>query len=324
MKTFSQLVEELFLQEAAMIAGGPKAASHVSKYLKPEQTKSLSYTMAKDSGGASKGEQVKIKKVVHDPSSDKYHAHITHSSGSGVVPINHIMKPKGVGRAGMSSEEQEDTAITHLHSQITDAVNSSGGSHIKVKHSGKTYNVAGARKVVSGDFKGRKPKADIILHDEHNKPQIFLSHKASAKATGAQNYEGLSGHTEHKQVQDFIGTVKALGVGRGDSYVRKFRPISKASKDLHKSVMFGSSHDSKTYGVHNVHSIEHGPVSLTSHKTHYTVGSDKSIKNDSSFKHEDHPLEMTARFLADRNDHGIPNARIGIAKKGSRPSSVNV
>jgi hypothetical protein len=324
MKTFSQLVEELFLREAAMIASGPKAASHVSKYLKPEQTKSLSYTMAKDSGGASKGEQVKIKKIVHDPSSDKYHAHITHSSGSGVVPLNHIMKPEGVGRAGKSAEGQEDTAVTHLHSQITDAVNSSGGSHIKVKHLGKTYNVAGARKVVSGDFKGRKPKADIILHDEHNKPQIFLSHKASAKPTGAQNYEGLSGHTEHKQVQDFISTVKALGVGRGDSYVRKFRPISKASKDLHKSVMFGSSHDSKTHGVHNVHSIEHGTVSLTSHKTHYTIGSDKSINNDSSFKHEDHPLEMTARFLADRNDHGIPNARIGIAKKGSRPSSVSI
>jgi hypothetical protein len=324
MKTFSQLVEELFLREAAMIAGGSKAASHVSKYLKPEQTKSLSYTMAKDSGGASKGEQVRVKKVVHDPSSDKYHAHITHSSGSGVVPLNHIMKPEGVGRAGKSAEGQEDTAVTHLHSQITDAVNSSGGSHIKVKHLGKTYNVAGARKVVSGDFKGRKPKADIILHDEHNKPQVYLSHKASAKATGAQNYEGLSGHTEHKQVQDFLGIVKALGVGKGDSYVRKFRPISKASKDLHKSVMFGSSHDSKTHGVHNVHSIEHGPVSLTSHKTHYTIGSDKSINNDSSFKHEDHPLEMTARFMTDRKDHGISNARIGIAKKGSRPSSVNI
>lgn len=313
-----------FIIEAAMTASGSTGASHVSKYLKPEQTKKLSYTMAKDSGGASKGELVKVKKVTHDSESDKYHAHISHSGGSGVVPISHLMKPEGVGRAGKSAEGQEDKAVTHLHSQITNAVSSSGGSHIKVKHMGKTYNVAGARKVVSGDFKGRKPKADIILHDEHNKPQIFLSHKASAKATGAQNYEGLSGHTEHKQVQDFLGTVKEMGVSKGDSYVRKFRPISKASKDLHKSVMFGSSHDSETHGVHNIHSIEHGPISLMSHKTHHTIVSDKSIKNDSSFKHSDHPLELTARFATDRKDHGIQNARVGIAKQGSRPSSVNI
>lgn len=319
MKSFSS-----FIVEAAMTAGGATAAAHLSKYLKPDQTKKLTYAMAKDSGGASKGELVKVKKVVHDPDTDKYHAHITHSNGSGVVPLNHLMKPEGVGRAGKSSEEQEDAAVTHLHSQITNAVASSGGSHIKINHMGKTYKIAGARKVVSSDFKGRKPKADIILHDEKNKQQIFLSHKASAKATGAQNYEGLSGHTEHKQVQDFLNTVKEKGVKQGNSYVRKFKPTSEASKSLHKSVMFGSDHDSETHGVHNVHSIEHGPISLSSHKSHFSITSDKSIANDSSFKHSDHPLELTARFATGRKDHGIPNARIGIAKKGSRPSSVGV
>jgi hypothetical protein len=234
------------------------------------------------------------------------------------------MKPEGVGRAGKSSEGQEDAAVSHLHSQITHAVASSGGSHVKINHMGKTYKIAGARKVVSSDFKGRKPKADIILHDENNKPQIFLSHKASAKASGAQNYEGLSGHTEHKQVQNFLSTIKEKGVKQGNSYVRSFKPVSAASKSLHKSVMFGSSHDSDTHGVHNVHSIEHGPVSLSPNKSHFSITSDKSIKNDSSFKHSDHPLELTARFATDRKDHGIPNARIGIAKKGSRPSSESV
>jgi len=330
MKTFSQYITEdtVVLSEAAMTASGAKAEDHLSKYLKPEQLKTLKYTMAKHSGGAKEGEEVKIKKIVATPTmggGTAYHAHITHSKGNAVVPINHIMKPAGVGRAGGNAEEKEDKAVAGLHKQITDAVAANGGKSIKIKHLGKTYNIAGARKVVSDDFSGRKPKGDIILHDENGKSHIFLSHKAGAKATQAQNYEGLSGHGEHPQVSKFIEDLKKAnpkGLTNGQSFVRRFTTTKKADKHLHKAVMFGSDHDSTQRSVHNVHSIAHGDIGISAGpRGVHTLTSDKFIHNDESFNHNEHPVEFTARFMNQRKDNGVANARIGIARVGSRPTS---
>lgn len=311
------------LTEAAMNASGSESVRHVEKYLTGEHIKKLKYAMAKDSGGARKGEQVTVKKVVHNPDDDKMYAHIQHSGGKAVVPINHLMKPS-IGRAGKGSEQKEDAAVDHLHKQIQEAVKANGGKAIHVRHNGKSYYVTGARKVVKGDYSGLKPKADIILHNEGNS-QIFLSHKAGAKATGAQNYEGLSKHEGHEQADSFINDLKSKhpgGFKSGHSYIRKFSTRSELGKKLQRAVMFGQHHDSKEYGVHNVNSIEHGTVSLKRHPSgHYELTSDKSIRNDRTFNHAEHPLEFTARFATGRKDHGIKNARIGIAKAGSRPSS---
>jgi hypothetical protein len=316
------------LKEAAMVASGTEADRHVGKYLQPTQIKSLKYKMAKDSGGARAGEEVTVKKVVSEPlmgGGVRYHAHVKHANGTSVVPINHLMKPEGVGRAGKSSEEKEDTAVSGLHQQIQDALAKSGGKSIKVRHLGKTYNIAGARKVVKGDFSGRKPKGDIILHDENGKPAIFLSHKASAKANGAQNYEGLSDHADNPQVSKFLGDLQAMrkkGLQSRDSFVRKFNTRSARDRALHRSVMFGSQHDSTERGVHNVHSIAHGDVGIAPDRGGaFKLTSDKFINNDDSFDHNHHPVELTARFMTSRNDHDIPNARIGVARVGSRPSS---
>jgi hypothetical protein len=321
------VAEEHLLSEAAMIASGLKGEGHVSKYLQPEQLKSLSYQMAKDSGGAKKGEKVKVRKIASKPNNrgvDTFHAHITHSSGSSVVPINHLMKPEGVRGAGRNAEKEEDAAVSELHNHIQKAMKETGSSHVTVSHMGKKYKIAGARKVVSGDYKGRKPKADIVLHDHEGKPQIFLSHKAGAKPTQAQNYEGLSAHGSQKQVSDFLGAVKKQTKGTlksGQSFVRKFTPRTNTEKKFHKDVMFGSEQSSGTHGVHNVHSIAHGKVTLEKKGGSYSLNSDKMIHNDGSFQHKDHPIEFTARYMTDRKDNGINNARIGIAKVGSRPSS---
>lgn len=324
------VAEEHLLSEAAMTASGLAAERHVSKYLQPDQIKSTSYEMAKDSGGAKKGERVKVKKVVSKPSENggsTFHAHITHSSGSSIIPINHLMKPVGVGRAGKGAEEKEDTAVSELHNHIQNAMKESGSSHITVSHMGNKYKIAGARKVVSGDYKGRKPKADIVLHDHEGKPQIFLSHKAGAKPTQAQNYEGLSAHGSQKQVSDFLGAVKKQTKGTlksGQSFVRKFTPKTNVEKKFHKDVMFGSEQSSGAHGVHSVHSIAHGKITLEKKGGSYSLNSDKMIHNDSSFQHKDHPIEFTARYMTDRKDNGINNARIGIAKVGSRPSSKEI
>jgi hypothetical protein len=234
------------------------------------------------------------------------------------------MKPEGVGRAGKGAEEKEDTAVSSLHSSIQNAMKENNSNHIKITHMGKTFKIAGARKVVSGDFKGRKPKADIILHDENGTPQIFLSHKAGARPTQAQNYEGLSGHTEYSQVSKFLSDIKSKtknSFKSGQSFVRRFVPKTNAEKKLHKDVMFGSEQSSGVHGVHNVHSIAHGNVGIMKKGSKYHLTSDYLIDNDDAFKHNEHPLEFTARYMTDRKDHGIGNARIGIAKAGSRPSS---
>ena len=320
-----------YITEAAMIASGPEAEKHVGKYLQPDQLKNLEYEMAKDSGGAKKGSKVKIKKVVAVPTlggRTTYHAHIQHDGGKAVVPIGHIMKPAGVGRAGSNPEGQEDKAVDDLHTSIQQAVKAGGGKSIKITHMGKTYNVAGARKVVKGDYPaGRKPKGDVILHDENGQAQIFLSHKASAKATGAQNYEGLSSHTEHPQVSQFIddlNTEHPNGLQKGQSFVRTFKTTKKADKALHKSVMFGSDRESSEYNVNNVHSIAHGSMGIApvGKSKKFQLTSDKFINNNDEFKHTDHPVEFTARYADSRKDHGIKNARIGIARVGSRPSSA--
>lgn len=317
------------IAEAAMQASGATADDHVSKYLQPDQLKTLKYKLAKDTGGGKAGEEVQIKKLVPTTTMDgsvKYHAHIKHGNGTAIVPINHIMKPKGVGRAGGNPEKEEDSAVEELHSKIQNSVKDGNGSHITVTHSGKTYKIAGARKVVAGDFAGRKPKGDIILHDHTGKPQIFLSHKASAKATGAQNYEGTSSHSYNGQVGKFASDLKdkfPKGLTNGQSFVRRFTTNTKADKALHRSVMFGSEHDSNERGVHNVHSIAHGKIGIepTGKGGKFQLTSDKFIHNDDTFKHEDHPVEFTARYAARRGDHQIDNARIGIARVGSRPSS---
>jgi len=311
------------LSEAVMIASGAESVRHVEKYLGGEHIKKFKYTMARDSEGAKKGEQVTIRKVVHNADDGKMYAHIQHAKGKSVVPINHLMKPP-IGRAGKSSEGKEDTAVDELHKSIQNAVKENGGKPIKIKHNGKMYNVTGAQKVVKGDYSGLKPKGDIILHHE-GESQIFLSHKAGAKATGAQNYEGLSSHEHHEQVKGFLNDLREKhpgGLKSGHSYVRQFSTRSESGRALQRSVMFGRHHDSEHYGVHNVHSIEHGPVTLKKHPAgHYELVSDKSIRNDSSFDPKQHPLEFTARFATGRKDHSIKNARIGIAKQGSRPSS---
>lgn len=312
---------------AAMVASGAKSEGHVEKYLSKENIKKFKYTMAKDSEGAKKGEEVTVKRVVHNAKDGKKYAHIEHANGRSVVPINHLMKPP-IGRAGKNPEQQENTAADKLHKSIQSAVKENGGKPIKIKQNGKMYSVTGARKVVKGDYeKGRKPKGDIILHNE-GEPQIHISHKAKAEATGAQNYEGLSNHQHNDQVKGFLDDMRKKhprGLKNGHSYVRQFSARSSSGRALQRSVMFGSQHDSKQHGVHNVHSIEHGPITLRKHPAgHYEIVSDKSIRNDSSFDPKEHPLEFTARYAAERKDHGIENARIGIAKQGSRPSSKKV
>jgi hypothetical protein len=334
MKRLNEYIEHTqvtTLHEAAMKASGTEAERHISKYLQPDQLKTLRYKMAKDSGGAKGGEEVEVKKVVAEPlmgGGFRYHAHVQHANGTSVVPINHLMKPEGVGRAGKSAEGKEDMAVAGLHQQIQDAIAKSGGKSIKIKHMGKTHTIAGARKVVSGDFSGRKPKGDIILHDEQGKPAIFLSHKASAKATGAQNYEGLSDHIENPQVAGFLSdlqTARKKGLRSGDTFVRKFNTRSARDKALHRSVMFGSQHDSEERGVHNVHSIAHGAVGIAPTKGGaFNLTSDKFINNDETFDHNDHPVEFTARYMTGRKDHGVQNARIGIARIGSRPTSSKI
>lgn len=330
MKTFLQHLS--MITEAAMTASGAKAEDHISKYLKPEQTKTLQYAMAKDSAGAKAGDMVTVRKVVPGGVNAKgetvYHAHIEHAGGRAVVPLNHLMKPEGVGRAGKGSEDKEDAAVSDLHQQIQDAVTNNGGKPIKVTHMGKTYNITGARKVVSGDFRGRKPKADIILHDEQGKPAIFLSHKAGPKPTDAQNYEGLSSHNDNPHVQRFIQDLQTAhpgGLASGQSYVRTLPTASKRDQLMHRKVMFGSDatlEGSNQYGVHNVHSIEHGKIDLNSGKRGvFTLSSQKSVGNDENFQHKEHPLEFTARYMKDRKDNGVQNARIGIARVGSRPTS---
>lgn len=331
MKKFNEFFTEqtiTYVAEAAMTATGAKAEDHISKYLQPDQIKSLKYKMAKDSGGAAAGEQVQVKKVVATPTmggATRYEAHITHSKGKAVVPLNHLMKPEGVGRAGKGAEEKEDVAVSGLHGQITQAMKEAGAKSIKIKHLGKTYNIAGARKVVAGDFSGRKPKGDIILHDEAGKPQIFLSHKAGAAATQAQNYEGLSGHGDNPQVAKFISDLQSKhpkGLQSGQSFVRRFTTKTKADKHLHKAAMFGSDHDSDTRSVHNVQSIAHGAVGISpAGRGTHVLTSDKFIHNDETFNHAEHPVEFTARYMKDRKDNGVGNARIGIARVGSRPSS---
>ena len=317
------IIEPIALSEAAMIASGSMSVRHVEKYLTPDHIRKLKYAMAKDSGGANKGEQVTVKKVVYNPDDDKMHAHIQHSGGKAVVPINHLMKPS-IGRAGKGSEEKEDAAVDHLHKQIQEAVKANGGKPIHIRHNDKSYHVTGARKVVSGDYKGSKPKADIILHN-NGKSQVFLSHKAGAAATSAQNYEGLSKHVGHEHVDSFINDLKSKhprGLRSGHSYIRRLSTRSEAGKKFQRAVMFGQHHDSGEYGIHNVNSIEHGAVTLRKHPSgHYELVSDKSICNDKTFNHAEHPLEFTASFRNERRDHGIENARIGVAKVGSRPSS---
>ena len=333
MISLKQILESTSVQhitEAAMISSGPEAEKHVGKYLQPDQLKSLDYEMAKDSGGAKKGSTVKVRKIVAVPTLGgraTYHAHIEHEGGRAVVPIGHLMKPK-VGRAGSNPEGKEDEAVNELHGQIQSAIKAGNGSHIRITHMGKTYNIAGARKVVKGDYPaGRKPKGDVILYGPNGESHIFLSHKASAKATGAQNYEGLSSHTEHPQVSQFIEDLQKNhpeGLGKGQSFVRSFAATKKADKDLHKSVMFGSDRESNAYNVNNVHSIAHGKVGIApiGKSKSFELTSDKFINNDETFKHKDHPVEFTARYAEGRKDHGIKNARIGIARVGSRPSSA--
>lgn len=333
MITLKQILEsEQLIVEAAMTSSGPAAEKHVGKYLQPEQLKQFDYEMARDSGGAKKGSSVRVKKVVAVPTlggRTTYHAHIEHEGGKAVVPIGHLMKPK-VGRAGSNPEGKEDTAVDELHGQIQAAIKAGNGTHIRINHMGKTYNVAGARKVVKEDYPaGRKPKGDIILYGPNGESHIFLSHKASAKATGAQNYEGLSSHEEHPQVGQFLEDLKKKhpkGLKSGQSYVRTFTTTKKADKALHKSVMFGSEHASGEYGVGNVHSIAHGKVGIAQvGKTKsFQLTSDKFINNDETFKHNDHPIEFTARYADARKDHGIQNARIGIARIGSRPNSTTL
>lgn len=329
MITIKQILESTqFVAEAAMTTSGPRAEDHVGKYLQPDQIKNLTYRMAKDSGGAYKDEPVKIKKIVGTPTMGggmQYHAHIEHKRGKSIVPIGHIMKPAGVGRAGSSAEQKEDRAVDDLHNSIRRQVTKIGG-YIKVRHLGKTYNIAGARKVVKGDYPaGRKPKGDIILHDENGVPQIFLSHKAGANATDAQNYEGTSAHTEHPQVAQFISDLKKKfpkGLTNKQSFVRRITTTKKADKKLHKDVMFGSDSDSGQYGVNNVQSIAHGAIGLKpSSRGAFELTSDKFIHNDDKFDHKEHPIEFTARYMKDRKDNNIQNARIGIARSGSRPSS---
>ena len=114
------------------------------------------------------------------------------------------------------------------------------------------------------------------------------------------------------------------GLSKGQSFVRTFSSKSKADRDLHKSVMFGSDHAQGEYGVNNVHSIAHGKVGIApiGKSKSFQLTSDKFINNDETFKHKDHPIEFTARYADARKDHGIQNARIGIARVGSRPSST--
>lgn len=108
-KTFKQFISEesIVLTEATMKASGAEAERHVGKYLQPGQMKTLKYKLAKDSGGGKAGEEVSVKKVEAVKTMDggtKYNAHIVHSGGKGVVPINHLHKPITKQNRGFEQE----------------------------------------------------------------------------------------------------------------------------------------------------------------------------------------------------------------------------
>lgn len=284
------------------------------------------HTMAFDHKEIPAGTKVSI--VKKEDINNVTHVHVKPEGTNKVtvVRVDKIHKPIG-GRVGKNPEEKEDTAISGLDSQIKKAVEFHGRAITIHNNDGSTYQATGARKVASGDYKGKKPKADVLIHNE-SEPVDFKSHKSSAKPSEQQNYEGLSAHTDHPQANSFINDLTKHTHGKmtsGVSHGRELNTSTPQGKNLQKSVMFGNEHGSKKRSVNNVSSIEHGEMKLVPHPSgipgHYIIQSEKSIHNDKSFKPENHPLKFIARYASERNDHGIKGARVGIGPASSRKTT---
>ena len=104
------------------------------------------------------------------------------------------------GKAIARGMEIEDRELSHLLNQIEEA----GGS-VNIKIGNTTY-----KNIVSGNKPTANPKADFILYDSENKPQIYISHKDTG---GFQQYAGISIYMENPEVKKFVEDVKKLTNG---------------------------------------------------------------------------------------------------------------
>lgn len=319
-----------FLIEAEITSSGVKADRYREKYLNPKITSSHNYRLNRDAGHLKAGEHVKVKGVhIIDNKTHVSIHHPDHPNKTIVIPSSHLEKPAGIGASGRSPTVAEDSQINDLHAHIKKAISDNNGAPIKVFHHGKTHHITGIAKVTNKDVNGeRLPKSDARLISAHGeKHDIHLSLKASVKPGKNRRWQGLSNYKEHPQVKDFIDTLKTKrprGLMTGDSFIRPFETKTKADKHLHKSVMFGKDHDQPQHGVNNVHSILYGKVGLESHRDGYKISAEKSIHNDKSFKHSDHPMDLSVNYQSHRNDFGQPRSKTptnmfaGISAKGVR------
>lgn len=212
----------------------------------------------------------------------------------------------------------ESAAIDDLNSQITKLKGKD--DHIKVKVGSKVHEITHAKKVPG------TPKSDFLLHDK-NGDHIHLSHKAGSSVKDFQQFGGTTEHADHPAVKKLVNHIKKKYGGDGKSMpgtvATKLDRSNPEHEDLlHKSA-FGKDYGSKTRGINNVHAIVQGKVNLEkgSHG-HY------EIKATNVYKNGKLPSKVqgmvSARYMANRKNHGLNNIRTGVLPQGSRAVAEHI
>ena len=299
------------LNEVKMTATGSEGQRHARQYLTNPET--ATYVTASKADHIPAGEKVNVHSHHYDDKTNTTYATISHSSEPNkkiTVPISKLHKP--MERAsGHGRRKAEDTAVAHLHNQIT-----SSKIPVKIKdRNGTTHHIVGAAQV-----KGN-PKADIALVNDKGEHVFHISHKKSE--TSHQGYGAFNAqrHANNTTVQEFGRRLKKE-VGEGGSLKGKSRTMdlkhdNSEHSNMIKTALFGTNHSSKKSGIENVDEIHHGAMNLKMNVdgTH-SIESEKKIDR-SNYKKQKY--ELVAKNAPDRH---VPSTKIkgilGLWARGQR------
>lgn len=147
------------------------------------------------------------------------------------------------------------------------------------------------------------PKADFILYNTNNNPEIYISHKEDGLF---QQYSGISNIKDHPEVINFVKKVKIITKGESVSKNLFQRPIQ--DDKLKLDAVYGTD---KVFSLNKVQIVIQGKISLVKSGKYYI------LKGTTKYEYPElptgsHEPKLASSFRNNMNQGGVKNTRFGV------------
>ena len=228
------------------------------------------------------------------------------------LPSSKLRKtPEFGGKESGASVEKEVKARSQLEQALAELKGNKPFIKLKVGDS-----IINAATVTNTDG---TPKSDFEIQDQNGISVAWISHKDGSPANPKKfgQWSGISHFSHNPIVQEFVNKLKKMiphGMDRGATAVSmEFDPES----ELAMKAIYGKDFGSGEYGRNNVNMVLQGPPRIINTGDVYEITGLYVLNNGVVAPPPYNPV-LSARYMSDRNDFGLPYTRVTIYPSGGR------